>query len=419
MATSPLKPWHTREWFTSPWNHDPVTRQELAFPASVRIHDATLRDGEQQAGVVFTADDKVRIAEALAEAGVHRIEAGLPAVSPADEAAIKAIVKLNLSSEIYAFSRCLIDDVKVAVDCGVTGVALEIPSSRHLIELGYRWSVERAIEASVEATAFAHEQGLRVSFFPIDATRAALEDYLDLVEAVARDGHLDGLVLVDTFGTLAPHAVSRFVAESRARFNVPLETHFHMDYGMGVANSLIAAASGASTIHVTVGGIGERAGNAPLEETVVALRTLYDLDVGMHLDKLTPLHRLVMELAGVAQPSNRPITGSRLFDVESGIISTWVRNLRDTDLTEAFPFLPSLVGQSEVRLVLGKGSGLDSVAECLARLGRSASAEESAEILARVKAASLAKKGLLTEAEFEAIVDAVVGTGAKVASPAV
>ncbi len=244
MTTTALTPWRTRQWFTSPWNHDPESRRDLAFPASVRIHDATLRDGEQQAGVVFSADEKIRIAEALAEAGVHRIEAGLPAVSPADEAAIKAIVKRGLPSEIYAFSRCIIDDVKRAVDCGVSGVALEIPSSRHLIELGYRRSVQRAIDASVEATAYAHEQGLKVSFFPIDATRAALDDYLDLVAAVARDGHLDALVLVDTFGTLAPHAVSRFVAESRARFNVPLETHFHMDCGMGVANSIIAAAMG-------------------------------------------------------------------------------------------------------------------------------------------------------------------------------
>jgi hypothetical protein len=236
-------PWHTDRWFTSPWNHDPEVSRQLDFPPKVRIHDATLRDGEQQAGVVFTADDKIRIAEALAEAGVHRIEAGLPAVSPADEAAIKEIVRRDLPSEIYAFSRCIIDDVKRAVDCGVAGVALEIPSSRHLIELGYRWTVERAIGASVEATAYAHEQGLKVSFFPIDATRASVEDYLDLVGSVARDGHLDALVLVDTFGTLTPQAVGRFVEVSRDRFHVPLETHFHMDYGMGVANSIIAAAN--------------------------------------------------------------------------------------------------------------------------------------------------------------------------------
>lgn len=401
--------WHTDQWFTSPWNHDPQALGELRFAESVRIHDATLRDGEQQAGVVFTADDKIRIAEALAEAGVHRIEAGLPAVSPEDEKAIKEIVRRNLPSEIYAFSRCILDDVKRAIDCGVSGVSMEIPSSRHLIELGYRWSVQRAIDASVEATSYAHEHGLKISFFPIDATRASLDDYLNLVGTVSRDGHMDALVLVDTFGSLAPHAVPRFVAESRARFNVPLETHFHMDYGMGVANSLIAAANGASTIQVTVGGIGERAGNAPLEETVVALRTLYDMDIGMHLEQLTPLHRLVMQLSGVQQPSNRPVTGTRLFDVESGIISTWVRNVRDVDLTESFPFLPELVGQQPAQLVFGKGSGLDSVAEALDQLGLTATPDETAILLTDIKQASLRKKGLLSIDEIRPLAEAVIG----------
>jgi isopropylmalate/homocitrate/citramalate synthase len=291
---------------------------------------------------------------------------------------------------------------------------MEIPSSRHLIELGYRWSVERAVSASVEATSYAHEQGLKVSFFPIDATRASVSDYLDLVGAVARDGHLDALVLVDTFGTLTPQAVGRFVAVSRERFDVPLETHFHMDYGMGVANSIIAAANGAETIHVTVGGIGERAGNAPLEETVIALRTLYDLDIGIRTETLTSLHRLVMELSGVSQPSNRPVTGSRLFDVESGIISTWIRNVRDVDLTESFPFLPGLVGQSEVRLVLGKGSGLDSVVDGLERVGLTATPEETAAILTEVKAVSLERKTLIGLDEFELIARGVIG---RVATP--
>jgi isopropylmalate/homocitrate/citramalate synthase len=302
----------------------------------------------------------------------------------------------------------MVDDVKRAVDCGVAGVVMEIPSSRHLIELGYKWSVERAIATSIEATTYAHEHGLKISFFPIDATRADLNDYLDIVGPVARDGHMDALVLVDTFGTLAPHAVARFVEASRQRFNVPLETHFHMDFGMGVANSLIAAANGASTIQVTVGGIGERAGNTPLEETVVALRTLYNMDIGMHLEYLQSLHELVMKLSGVQQPSNRPVTGSRLFQVESGIISTWVRNVRDVDLTEAFPFRPELVGQRPAELVLGKGSGLDSVAEALEKLGMKTTPEQASEMLAALKLQSLAKKGLLDLGEFKVLAENVL-----------
>ena len=300
----------------SPWNHDPEVSGAFSFPDKITVHDVTLRDGEQQAGVEFSADDKVRIAEALAEAGVHRIEAGLPAVSPADAEAVSRIAAAGLPSTIYAFSRCMVADVQVAVDCGVRGVVMEIPSSRHLIELGYRWTVERAIELSIEATRFAHDNGLLVSFFPIDATRASVTDYLNLVETVARDGHVDSLGLVDTFGVLTPQAVQRFVRVSRERLQVPLETHFHMDYGMGVANTVIAAAAGASCVQVTVSGLGERAGNTPLEETVLALLTLYGQDLGIRTQSLTGLARLVAELSGVQQPSNRPVTGTRLFEVE-------------------------------------------------------------------------------------------------------
>ena len=404
------EPWHTEQWFTSPWNHDPEVAASFAFPETITVHDVTLRDGEQQAGVEFTADDKVRIAEALATAGVHRIEAGLPAVSAADAEAVRRIAAAGLPATIYAFSRCMVADVQIAVDCGVRGVVMEIPSSRHLIELGYRWTVERAIELSIEATKFAHDNGLLVSFFPIDATRASVQEYLSLVETVARDGHIDSLGLVDTFGVLTPHAVERFVRLSRERLQVPLETHFHMDYGMGVANSIIAAAAGASCLQVTVSGLGERAGNTPLEETVLALLTLYGQDLGIHTQALTPLARLVAEISGVQQPSNRAVTGSRLFEVESGIIATWVRNVRAVDRTESLPYLPELVGQVGPRIVLGKGSGIDNVFEGLERIGVSATPEEALEILQQVKALSLERKALLDDDDLKRIADSVVAS---------
>lgn len=399
-------PWKTADWFTSPWNHDAEVTADLALPESVIFHDVTLRDGEQQARVEFSADDKVRIAEALADVGIQRIEAGLPAVSPSDAEAVSRIAALGLPSQVYAFSRCMVDDVKRAVDCGVEGVVMEVPSSRHLIELGYRWSVERAIELSVEATNLAHDNGLLVSFFPIDSTRASLEDYLNLIDRVATDGHMDSLVLVDTFGVLAPHAVERFVRTSRERFDVPLETHFHMDYGLGIANSLIAATAGASVIQTTVAGIGERAGNVPFEETVMALRTLYDHDCGIRTEKLTELAKLVGELSKVRQPSNRAVTGESLFDVESGIIATWVRNVRDEALTECVPYDPRIVGQTGPHIVLGKGSGIDNVVEYLELIGREATEDQRLEILQQVKAASLVKGDLLDRDEFTRIVDA-------------
>jgi isopropylmalate/homocitrate/citramalate synthase len=393
------EPWHTDRWFTSPWNFLSEVRESLTLPGSFEVHDVTLRDGEQQAGVVFTTEDKVRIAEALAGAGVHRIEAGLPAVSAADDAAVRQIVKMGLPSKIYAFSRCTVDDVKRAADCGVEGVVMEIPSSHHLIEKAYRWPVERAIDASIEATSLAHELGLKISFFPIDATRASLVEYLDLLERVATDGHVDAIGLVDTFGVLSPHGVRLFVRETRRRINVPLETHFHMDFGLGVANTLIAVAEGVECIQTTITGIGERAGNTPMEETVLALHTMYDLDTGIRTEKFFELSKLVMELAGVPQPQNRPVVGERLFNVESGIISTWVRNVGD-ELNESFPYRPELVGQPAPRLVLGKGSGIDSIAAALERIGRSATPEEMQELLLEVKQRSLIDKALVDDETF-------------------
>ena len=399
-------PWHTTDWFSSPWNFMPEVRDALDLPDAVHVHDVTLRDGEQQAGVVFTKDDKLKIAEALAEAGVHRIEAGLPAVSPADDAAVREIVKMGLPSKIYAFSRCIIDDVKRAADCGVDGVVMEIPSSHHLVEKAYRWPVQRAIEASVEATSLAHELDLAVSFFPIDATRAGLVEYLDLLETVAKNGHVDAVGLVDTFGVLSPHGVRMFVRHTRERMGVPLETHFHMDFGLGVANTLIAVAEGVEVIQTTVTGIGERAGNTPMEETVLALRTMYDVDAGIKTQNFFELSKFVMQLAGVSQPSNRPVVGERLFNVESGIITTWVRNVGD-ELNESFPFRPELVGQPAPELVLGKGSGLDSVAAWLDKHDLAATTEQIELMLAEVKARSLEKKGLLDDDEFLAIVERV------------
>ena len=406
-ATQHPEPWRTESWFTSPWNFLPEITEQFSLPPKVQVHDVTLRDGEQQAGVEFTADEKIEIAEKLAAAGVHRIEAGLPAVSKADEAAVRGIVRRELPSEIWAFSRCMVADVKLAADCGVAGVVMEIPASHHLVQEAYRWPMEKAIDLSIEATSYAQELGLKVSYFPIDATRAGIVQYLDLISKVAKEGHVDSCGLVDTFGVLSPHAVSFFVRRSRETLGVPLETHFHMDFGMGVANTAIAVASGAEVIQTTVTGLGERAGNTPMEETLLTLLTMYGVDTGVKTEDFFDLSRLVLERAGVAQPANRPVVGERLFNVESGIIATWVKNIGDEKLTEAFPYRPELVGQEAPKIVLGKGSGLDSIAVWLDRHALSATTEEMEAILAEVKTRSLEKKRLLSDDEFLTVVDGI------------
>jgi len=178
-----------------------------------------------------------------------------------------------------------------------------------------------------------------------------------------------------------------------------METHFHMDFGMGVANTILAVAEGVEVIQTTVTGLGERSGNAPTEETIMALLTMYGLDTGIATEHFTDISRQVLDMADVAQPSNRPVVGERLYSVESGIIATWVRNVGE-ELVEVFPFRPELVGQAAPEIVLGKGSGVDSIHVWLERNEMSADEDEALEILGIVKAKSLQKKGLLNNDEF-------------------
>jgi isopropylmalate/homocitrate/citramalate synthase len=407
-------PWQTDQYFVSPWNYQPEVIAEFSPPAKLEIHDVTLRDGEQQAGVEFTADEKVRIAEKLAEAGVQRIEAGLPAVSPSDAMAVKRIAAAGLPARIFAFSRCMVEDVKRALDTGVKAVVMEVPSSEHIIKYAYRWEYERAIELTIESTRFAHENGMFVSFFPIDSTRADITTFLNMIEIIARDGHMDSLALVDTFGVLSPQAAAFMTRKVRERISKPLEAHFHMDFSLGVANTVTAVAHGVGTVQVSVTGIGERAGNTPLEDTVMALKTMYGIDSGIDFTKLYGLSKLVRELAGVTVPSNRGIVGDRIFHVESGIIASWVKNVGSERLTEAFPFRPEMVGQTGPQIVLGKGSGLDSVMIWLDKLGfPPANEEQTMAILTEVKSTSLQKKGLLSEDDFRKIAQGVLGVGSK------
>lgn len=408
-------PWKTDDYFVSSWNYQEEVTSNFTPPARVAVHDVTLRDGEQQAGVEFTADEKVRIAEALAEAGVDRIEAGLPAVSPSDAEAAKRIASAGLPSRVFAFSRCMVSDVEAALEAGVEGIVMEVPSSRHIIELAYKWPYERAVEATVESTSFAHEHGLEVIFFPIDSTRADITEFLDLIQTIERDGHMDGLVLVDTFGVLSPPAAAFMTRKVQERIVKPLETHFHMDFGLGIANTVTAVSQGVGTVQVSVSGIGERSGNVPLEDTVLALRLLYGIETGVDTTKLYGLSKLVRELAGVPVPPNRGIVGDRIFHVESGIITSWVKNVGSENLLEAFPFRPEYVGQTGPEIVLGKGSGLDSVLIWLDKVGLGpADAEQTGAILVEVKRKSLEKKGLLTPDEFHAIAEDVLATTAAI-----
>jgi isopropylmalate/homocitrate/citramalate synthase len=403
------EPWKSDNWFVSPWNYLPEVTKDFQPPKQVKIHDITLRDGEQQAGIIFTKDDKIRIAEKLAEVGVQRIEAGMPAVSPVDEAAIKEIVKRNLGPDIFCFSRCMVDDVKRAADCGVKGVVMEIPSSEHLIKYAYQWPLEKAIDLSIKATLAAKEMGLYTVFFTIDATRAEMDWFLNLVERVANEGHMDAFTLVDTFGVLSPHGASYFTKRVKEKINKPLEIHFHADFGLAVANTIMAVVAGAEVIHSTVTGIGERAGNTPLEETALALLTLYGIDVGLRYDKLNELSMLVRELSGTEIPANRSFIGDKAYDIESGIVTTWYKNTFEQYPTEVFPVHPNFVGHRAPQILMGKKSGLDNIALWSDKVGIKLDENEAMEVLKQVKQRASVLKRVLTKEEFQDITQGVKG----------
>jgi len=401
-------PWKTDKWFISPWCYLPEVTKKYSFAPKIKIHDVTLRDGEQQTAVVFRREEKVAIAKQLDALGVHRIEAGMPAVSDQDKAAIQDIAALGLKSEVFAFARCIPEEIKVVKACGCTGVVIEIPASDHMIKNAYGWTFDRAMKSSIDATRAAKEAGLYTVFFTIDATRTEVDRLLDIVQRVATEGHMDAFTLADTMGGCTPDAIYHVVTKAIERLKKPVEIHCHQDFGLGVANTIAALQAGASVAQTTITGLGERAGNVPMEDVVMSLLCLHGIDIGIRTQNFCEVSRFVMQKAKVAQPPNRPIVGDSLYEVESGIIAGWVRMARKDNPLEYVPFAPDLVGQKPVNIVLGKNSGPPSIEEWCEKLGIKATEEERMALLQAVKVKSFEKKDLLTADEFKAIVERVL-----------
>jgi isopropylmalate/homocitrate/citramalate synthase len=403
-----MAPWKTDKWYTSLWNYLPEARKNYGFPKKIKIHDVTLRDGEQQTAVVFRREEKVAIAKQLDAMGVHRIEAGMPAVSAQDKEAIQEIANLGLKSEIFAFGRCIPEEVRVVKACGCSGVVIEIPASDHMVKYAYGWTMDRAIKSSIDSTLAAKEAKLYTVFFTIDSTRTEVEKLLDMVQQVAEEGHMDAFTIADTMGVTTPEAVYQVVKKVIKRLKKPVEIHCHQDFGLGVANTIAALSAGASVAQTTITGLGERAGNVPMEDVVMALKCLYGVDLKIKTEKMCEVSRFVLERAKVTIPPNRPIVGDKLYEVESGIIAGWVRLARDSHPLEYVPFSPELVGQKPVTISLGKNSGPPSIEEWCEKLKIKPTDEEKVALLQAVKAKSFEKKDLLTADDFKAIVDHVL-----------
>ncbi len=369
------------------------------IPQAVGLYDTTLRDGEQAVGVVLDPDQKVEVARLLDEAGVDRIEAGFPRVSEDDREAAARIARLGLRAEVWGFSRALVADVEAVLEAGLRCTVIEAPVSEwKLRAFGLdRGEVLRRVQQSV---GFAVAQGLRVAFFAVDGSRAPL-DFLRTVYRAALDAGAQELVVVDTLGVLSPAAAGFLVRQVREWVGpqVPLHYHGHNDFGLATATALAAVEAGASWVHGTVDGIGERAGNADLGQVALALAGLYGKPTGLRLDRVRALSAKLREVVGYSLEPWKPLVGDNLFQRETGAV------IAQFHLPEAIePYAAELVG-AQRRVVLGKKSGLASVRLKCEELGLDVSEEEHAALLSRVKELAIRKRGLVSDAEFRALVE--------------
>ena len=393
------------KWWVSPYNFVPEVRDSLRLPPSVQIHDATLRDGEQTPGVVFSVDDKLAIASKLSEVGVERIEAGMPAVSPQDAQAITEISKLGLDAKIFTFARALKQDIDMALECGAHGVIIEVPIGYPKLVTQFGWTWEDVFKKSRDVINYAREQGLYAVFFPYDTTRARPEDLENLCKAVMNESPPDSIGIVDTMGCATPEAIKYMVRWVKDMTGLPIEIHTHNDFGMGVATELAAVTAGAEVVHSCANGLGERTGKAAMEELMLGLDLLYGYETGYRLDKLPELADLISGISNIPIARNKPVLGHGNFIRESGIGIQYVMH----DPLVMFGTHPALTGRSG-EVVLGKKSGKASILYKLEELKIDGVTEEQVgEILGAVKEKGIAKKDILSDGEFVEIVSSVSG----------
>jgi len=366
--------------------------EPFAFDAQVGFYDTTLRDGEQTVGVVLDAEQKLEIARALDELGIERIEAGFPRVSDEDRRAIELIRDAGLQAEIWGFSRAVQADVEALVELGLRASVIESPiSDLKLDALGV--SREQMLDRIRRAVAFAAERGVTVAYFGVDGTRAD-PGFFDAAYDAAVEAGAREVVVVDTLGIAAPEAVAELVGRPRERLGVPVHFHGHDDFGVATAAALAAVRAGASWIHGTINGMGERAGNADLAEVALALRGLYGIESGLRLERVREVSRRVRGLAGYELEPWKPLVGENLFTRESGAVAS---QFHDPPAIE--PYSSELVG-AERRIVLGKKSGLDSIRIKLAELGLDVPADAEPRLLERVKELGARERRLVTDDEL-------------------
>ncbi|NLE04611.1 MAG: 2-isopropylmalate synthase, partial [Crenarchaeota archaeon] len=369
---------------------------------TIRIFDTTLRDGEQTPGASLTLDDKIEIARQLDLLGVDAIEAGFAASSEGEKKVITEIINLGLKSEICSLSRAIESDIDAALETNADTIHVFISTSEVQMKYALNMSPEQVLKATTKSVEYVKKHGAKCEFSPMDATRSELK-FLKQVCQTAEKAGMDRLNIPDTVGIMTPRSIGKLIEEIDSVVKVPISVHCHDDFGMAVANSLAAIDAGASQIHCTINGLGERAGNASLEEVVMALKMLYKYKTNINPKLLYSTSRLVSSLTGITVQANKAIVGENAFAHESGIHT---RGVTVKPLTFE-PIEPEAVGRTR-KLVAGKLAGIRGIKAELEDIGIQPKEEQLKEILKRVK--DLGDKGkIVTDADLIALTSAVMG----------
>lgn len=376
--------------------------KEIKPPKHVRIFDTTLRDGEGTPGVSFTPDQKLLIARQLDKLGVDTIESGTPITSEGEKEATATIVGAGLNAEICALARCVKGDIDAALECDVNCVHVYIATSDIHLKHKLRMTRAQALERAVEHIEHAKKHGVLVEFSAEDATRTDL-GYLKEIYQAAVEAGADRINVPDTVGVITPRGMYYLISQLKSVIKAPLSVHCHDDFGLATSNSLAAIEAGGEQVHATINGLGERAGNASLEEIVMGLRALYGIKPKIRTELLVETSNLLERITGITMPPNKAIVGDNAFAHETGVHAHGV--LRFPGTYE--PISPESVGHHR-RLDLGKLTGRHSVEKQLKDLGVRVTKEQLAEITRQVKA--LGDKGkIVTDTDLRAITEGIVG----------